>query len=67
MRSIFDDISGQAEKLHKAGVPLDEAVERYVVPAAWKNFRMFSWGFCIGRTFAQFYTEWGTPSKPLSY
>ena len=67
MRDIFDDISSQAEKLHKAGVPIAEAEERYVVPDKWKDFRMFSWGFCIGRTIEQLYAEWGTPTKVLSY
>ena len=67
MREIFDDIAAQAEKLHKAGVPIAEAEERYVVPDKWKNFRMFSWGFCIGRTMEQFYAEWGTKTTVLSY
>jgi glyoxylase-like metal-dependent hydrolase (beta-lactamase superfamily II) len=67
MRDIFDDIANQAEKLHQAGVPIAEAEERYVVPDKWKNFRMFSWGFCIGRTMEQLYAEWGTPTKVLSY
>jgi glyoxylase-like metal-dependent hydrolase (beta-lactamase superfamily II) len=67
LRQVFDDIAAQAEKLHKAGVPVAEAVERYVVPDKWKDFRMFSWGFCIGRTIEQFYAEWGTRTTPLSY
>jgi cyclase len=67
VREIFDDIAGQAEKLYRAGVPVGEAVERYVVPDKWKNFRMFSWGFTVGRTIEQLYAEWGGPSKPLSY
>ena len=32
MRSCFDDIAEQAEKSYKAGVPVEEAAERYVVP-----------------------------------
>jgi glyoxylase-like metal-dependent hydrolase (beta-lactamase superfamily II) len=67
MRSVFDDIAEQAQKSFKAGVPVDEATERYVVPEKWKNFRMFSWGFCVGRTIQQFYSDWGKPSKILNY
>jgi cyclase len=67
LRSVFDDIADQAAKSFKAGVPVEEASERYVVPEAWKNFRMFSWGFCIGRTIEQLYSDWGRPGKILNY
>jgi cyclase len=67
LRELFDDIAGQAEKLHKAGVPAAEAVERYVPPDKYKNFRMFSWGFTVGRTIEQLYVEWGGTNKSLSY
>ena len=68
MRALFDDIAAQGEKLYKAGVPVEEATERYVVPDKWKDFRQFSWGFCIGRTIEQFYAEWsGKPVKILNY
>ena len=53
--------------LHKQG-KLEEAVERYVVPDRYKNYRQFSWGFCIGRTIEQFYAEWsGKPGHVLNY
>src|SRR6266481_5525713 len=65
---VFDDITAQAEKLYKAGVPVEEAVERYVIPEKYKTFRQFSWGFCIGRTIEQFYAEWsGKPGHVLNY
>ena len=65
---VFDDIAGQAEKLYKAGVPAEEATERYVIPEKYKTFRQFSWGFCIGRTIEQFYAEWsGKPVPILNY
>ena len=67
LRELFDDIAGQAERLHRAGVPAEEAVERYAVPDKYRNFRMFSWGFTVGRTIEQLYAEWGGTSKPLSY
>jgi cyclase len=68
MRSCFDDIAGQAEKSYKAGVPVEEAVERYIVPDKYKGYRMFSWGFAIGRTYEQLYAEWsGRPVQILNY
>jgi cyclase len=68
MRAVFDDIDSQAEKLYRAGVPVEEATERYVVPAKYKDFRQFSWGFTVGRTIEQFYAEWsGKPGPILNY
>ena len=67
LREVFDDIAGQAEKLHKAGLPVEEAVERYVVPESYAKFRMFSWGFTDGRTIEQLYLEWGGAARPLGY
>jgi glyoxylase-like metal-dependent hydrolase (beta-lactamase superfamily II) len=68
MRACFDDLAEQAEKLYKAGVPVEEAVERYVVPDKHKTYRQFSWGFCIGRTIEQLYAEWsGKPVPVLNY
>lgn len=68
MRSCFDDLAEQAEKSYKAGVPVEEAAERFVVPDRFKNYRQFSWGFCIGRTIEQLYAEWsGKPVQILNY
>ena len=68
LRSCFDDLAEQAEKSYKAGVPVEEAVERYVVPDRFKNYRQFSWGFAISRTIEQLYAEWsGKPVQILSY
>ncbi len=68
MLSCFDDVSGHAEKSYKAGVPVENAVEQYVVPEKFKNYRMFSWGFTIGRTYEQLYAEWsGKPGQILNY
>jgi cyclase len=68
MREVFDNIAEQADRLYKAGVPVEEATERYVVPEKYKNFRQFSWGFCIGRTIEQFYAEYsGKPVHVLNY
>jgi len=60
IREVFDDITAQAEKFFKAGVPVGEAQHRYVVPDKFKNFPIFAWGFTIGPAIAKLYAEWGT-------
>ena len=60
IREVFDDIAAQAEKMHKAGVPAQEAAERYVVPDKFKNFPIFAWGFTIGPAITKLYAEWGS-------
>jgi cyclase len=68
MRSCFDDLAEQADKAYKAGFPVEEAVERYIVPDKFKNYRQFSWGFAIERTIEQFYEEWsGKKGHVLNY
>jgi glyoxylase-like metal-dependent hydrolase (beta-lactamase superfamily II) len=59
LQEVFDDIAAQAETMHKAGVPLAEAVDRYVVPEKFKNFPVFAWGFTIAPAIAKLYAEWG--------
>jgi glyoxylase-like metal-dependent hydrolase (beta-lactamase superfamily II) len=58
IREVFDDIAAQAEKMYKAGVPVEEAAERYVVPDKFKNFPIFAWGFTIGPAITKLYAEW---------
>jgi len=58
IREVFDDIAGQAEKMFKAGVPVQEAAERYIVPDKFKNFPIFAWGFTIGPAITKLYAEW---------
>ncbi len=58
IREVFDDIAEQAEKMHKAGVPAEEAQHRYVVPDKFKNFPIFAWGFTIGPAITKLYAEW---------
>jgi glyoxylase-like metal-dependent hydrolase (beta-lactamase superfamily II) len=58
IREVFDDIAAQAEKMYKAGIPVQEATERYVVPEKFKNFPIFAWGFTIGPTITKLYDEW---------
>jgi glyoxylase-like metal-dependent hydrolase (beta-lactamase superfamily II) len=58
LRAVFDDISEQAEKMHKAGVSAREAAERYVVPEKYKNFPIFAWDLSIGPAITKLYSEW---------
>jgi glyoxylase-like metal-dependent hydrolase (beta-lactamase superfamily II) len=59
IREVFDDIAAQAEKFHQAGIPAEEASERYVVPDKFRNFPIFAWGFTIGPAITKLYSEWG--------
>ena len=59
LREVFDDIAGQAEKMFKAGIPVEEAQHRYMVPDKFKNFPIFAWGFTIGPAIVKLYAEWG--------
>ena len=45
----------QAEKLFRAGVPVEEARERYAIPERFSRLGMFSWNFTIGAAVASFY------------
>lgn len=58
MLDIFDDLSEQAEKTYKAGVPAAEAADQYVVPEKFKGVIVFAWAMSIRPTFAKFYAEW---------
>jgi glyoxylase-like metal-dependent hydrolase (beta-lactamase superfamily II) len=60
LTNIFDDIAEQAEKMHKAGVPVQDAADLYVVPEKFKNFSLGPWGFTIGPAITKLYAEWGT-------
>ena len=58
LREVFDEIALQAEKMYKAGVPVQEAQHRYVVPEKFKNFPIYAWGFTIGPAITKLYAEW---------
>jgi cyclase len=60
IREVFDDIAAQAEKFHQAGMPVEEAADRYIVPDKFKNFPIFAWGFTIGPAITKLYAEWKT-------
>jgi len=56
--AIFDDIAEQADKLFHAGTSLAEAKDLYVVPARFKHYPIWSWGFVIGSAIELLYAEW---------
>ena len=58
MRDAFDDLAAQAEKMYKAGVPVEEAQHRYVVPEKFKSLVVWAWGFAIGCAITNLYAEW---------
>jgi glyoxylase-like metal-dependent hydrolase (beta-lactamase superfamily II) len=57
LSNIFDDLAEQAEKLHKAGVPVQDAADQYVIPEKFKNYPAPVWGFTIGSAIKKFYGE----------
>jgi glyoxylase-like metal-dependent hydrolase (beta-lactamase superfamily II) len=56
---IFDDIEAQTAKLHKSGVPADEAADLYVIPEKFSSVGIFAWNLTIGPTIRKLYNEWG--------
>lgn len=56
---LFDDIDSQAAKMHKAGIPAEEAADQYVVLEKFKDVAIFSWNLSIGPTITKLYKEWG--------
>lgn len=58
LRDVFDDLSEQAEKMYKAGVPAAEAGDEYIIPEKYKSLAVFSWGLCIRPAITKLYAEW---------
>jgi glyoxylase-like metal-dependent hydrolase (beta-lactamase superfamily II) len=56
---LFDDLAAQAEKMHKSGVPAEDAADQYVVPDKYKDVTIFAWSLSIGPTILKLYKEWG--------
>jgi len=57
LSNIFDDLAAQAEKMHKAGLPADDAADQYVIPESLKKFPAPVWGFTIGAAIKKLYAE----------
>ena len=52
---VMDDLRAHAEKMKRAGVALDEARRRYIVPPRFHGFDDFSWNWTIGAAIEGFY------------
>src|ERR1700681_437581 len=57
LSNIFDDLAAQADKMHTAGVPADDAADQYVIPDNLKKFPAPVWGFTIGAAIKKLYAE----------
>jgi cyclase len=56
-RSALEDLGNHAQKMMKAGVPWQEAAQRYEIPEKFKKLGYFSWGFCVGAAIQHYYQE----------
>ena len=54
---IFDDISLQALRMHGAGIPIEEAQHRYIIPDRFKLLPLWSWHFTVGSAIVNCYAE----------
>jgi cyclase len=52
---LMDDLDAHAEKMKRAGVPLDEAKRRYAIPERFRQFEVFSWNWTIGAAIESYY------------
>jgi cyclase len=59
LSEFFDNISEQAQKMYKDGVPAPDAADQYMIPEKFKNWSMFAWVFCITPAYTKLYAEWG--------
>ncbi|HXS74912.1 MAG TPA: MBL fold metallo-hydrolase [Terracidiphilus sp.] len=60
--AVFDDIAEQTAKLFRAGTPLPEAKDLYVVPDRFMHYSIWSWGFVIGSAIELLYAEMSNQS-----
>jgi cyclase len=56
-RSALDDLIDKAGEFYKAGVPLEEAQRRYVIPDQFKNDFVFAWSLTVGTAMSKLYGE----------
>ncbi|HEV8383996.1 MAG TPA: MBL fold metallo-hydrolase [Candidatus Acidoferrales bacterium] len=56
-RAILESLRDHAQKMFKAGVPVEEAKRRYTPPEQFKDLRYFSWGYSVELGIQKFYEE----------
>ena len=54
---LIDDLHSHSQKMLQAGASVEEATQRYTVPARFQKFGMFSWDWAIGATMRNYYTH----------
>jgi glyoxylase-like metal-dependent hydrolase (beta-lactamase superfamily II) len=54
---LIDDLHSHSEKMLRAGASVEEATERYIVPARFGKFEMFSWDWAIGGAMRSYYAQ----------
>jgi cyclase len=54
--ALFDHLREHAGKMRRAGVTVEEAERRYVVPKPFESFRISSWGWTIGAAMQSLYS-----------
>jgi glyoxylase-like metal-dependent hydrolase (beta-lactamase superfamily II) len=59
-RSALDNLIDKAGEFYKAGVPLEEAQKRYVIPDKFKDDYVFAWSLTVGTAMAKLYEEFKT-------
>jgi glyoxylase-like metal-dependent hydrolase (beta-lactamase superfamily II) len=59
--ALFDDLRAHAETMKRAGVSVEEAERRYVVPQPFQNYGLHSWDFTIGAAMRSYFTGLSTP------
>jgi glyoxylase-like metal-dependent hydrolase (beta-lactamase superfamily II) len=52
---LLDDLRHHAQRMKKAGASADEAADRYVVPAPFQRYAIFSWAWTIGAAIGGYY------------
>ena len=55
--ALFDDLRAHAEKMLRAGVAVDEAERRYLVPKQFQNHSIHSWDFTIGAAMRSYFAK----------
>jgi glyoxylase-like metal-dependent hydrolase (beta-lactamase superfamily II) len=54
---LIDDLHGHSEKMIRTGASVEEATQRYDVPARFEKFEMNSWDWAIGGAMRSYYAR----------
>ena len=54
---LIDDLHNHSQKMIQAGASVEEATQRYTVPARFEKFGMFSWDWAIGGAMRNCYAQ----------